>query len=102
MCTLFANLYVLLTWGPHMVYMGTPYIFDIYMIRCGWLGYFPPRLHSSCTQCKEGETLASILAEIIETGKKVKSSMAQSLPSGESTTTECGFNYQLLAVILLK
>ena len=38
MCTLFANLYVLLTWGPHMVYMGTPYIFDIYMIRCGWLG----------------------------------------------------------------
>ena len=39
MCTLFANLYVLLTWGPHMVYMETPYIFDIYMIRCGWLGY---------------------------------------------------------------
>ena len=38
MCTLFANLYVLLMWGPHMVYMGTPYIFDIYMIRCGWLG----------------------------------------------------------------
>ena len=38
MCTLFANLYVLLTWDPHMVYMGTPYIFDIYMIRCGWLG----------------------------------------------------------------
>ena len=39
MCTLFANLYVLLTWGPHMVYMWIPYIFDIYMIRCGWLGY---------------------------------------------------------------
>ena len=39
MCTLFANLYVLLTWGPHMVYMRTPYIFDIYMIRCGWLGW---------------------------------------------------------------
>ena len=38
MCTHFANLYVLLTWGPHMVYMETPYIFDIYMIRCGWLG----------------------------------------------------------------
>ena len=38
MSTLFANLYVLLTWGPHMVYMGTPYIFDIYMIGCGWLG----------------------------------------------------------------
>ena len=40
MCTLFANLYVLLMWGPHMVYMGTPYIFDIYMIRCGWLGSY--------------------------------------------------------------
>ena len=26
----------------------------------------------------------------------------QEPPSGESTTTECGFNYQLLAVILLK
>ena len=38
MCTLFANLYVLLTWGPHMVDMGTPYLFDIYVIRCGWLG----------------------------------------------------------------
>ena len=39
MCTLFVNLYVLLMWGPHMVYMGTPYIFDIYLIRCGWLGW---------------------------------------------------------------
>ena len=38
MCALFANLYVLLTWGPHMVYKGTPYIFHIYLIRCGWLG----------------------------------------------------------------
>ena len=38
MFPLFANLYVLLTWGPHMVYKGTPYIFHIYMIRCGWLG----------------------------------------------------------------
>ena len=25
MCTLFANLYVLSTWGPHMIYMGSPY-----------------------------------------------------------------------------
>ena len=25
--------------------------------------------------------------------------MGQEPPSGESTTTECGFNYQLLAVI---
>ena len=41
MCTLFANLYVLLTWGPHMVYMGIPYVFDIYMIRCGCLGMDP-------------------------------------------------------------
>ena len=38
MCTLFANHYVLLTWGPHMVYMGSPYTFYIYMIKCGWLG----------------------------------------------------------------
>ena len=40
MCTLFANLYVLLTWGPHIVNMRTPYIFDIYMIRCAWLGSY--------------------------------------------------------------
>ena len=38
MCTLFANLYMLSTWCPHMVYMGCPYIFYIYMIKCGWLG----------------------------------------------------------------
>ena len=38
MCTLFVNLYVLLTWRPHLVYMGAPYIFHIYMIRCGWFG----------------------------------------------------------------
>ena len=24
--------------GPHMVYHGAPYIFLIYMIKCGWLG----------------------------------------------------------------
>ena len=30
---------------------------------------------------------------------KVKSSMAKSLPVEKSTTTECGVNYQLLAVI---
>ena len=40
MWTLAANLYALLTCGPHMVYMGTPYIFDIYMIGCRWLGYW--------------------------------------------------------------
>ena len=38
MCSRFANLYVLSTWGRHMVYMGSPYIFYIYMIKCGWLG----------------------------------------------------------------
>ena len=47
MCTLFTNLYVLLTWGPHMVYMGTPNIFDIYMIRCGWLGLYANTLNPS-------------------------------------------------------
>ena len=41
MCTLFANLYMLSTWGPHVVYMGSPYIFYIYMIKCGWLGHGP-------------------------------------------------------------
>ena len=30
---------------------------------------------------------------------KVKVVYGQEPPSGESTTTECGFNYQLLAVI---
>ena len=29
----------------------------------------------------------------------LKSSIGQEPPSGESTTTECGVNYQLLAVI---
>ena len=37
MCTLFANLYMLSMLGPHMVYLGTPYIFNISMIKCGWL-----------------------------------------------------------------
>ena len=40
MCTLFPNLYMLLTWGAYMVSMGTPYIFYIDMIKCGWLGTF--------------------------------------------------------------
>ena len=31
--------------------------------------------------------------------KKGKVFYGQENPSGESTTTECGFNYQLLAVI---
>ena len=33
------------------------------------------------------------------TGEKGKVVYGQEPPSGESTTTECGFNYQLLAVI---
>ena len=35
-------------WGPHMVYMGSPYIFYIYMIKCGWLGYVQP-MYCLCT-----------------------------------------------------
>ena len=39
MCTLFPNLYVLSTWGPHMVYMGSPHTYILYlMIKYGWLG----------------------------------------------------------------
>ena len=34
----FANLYVLLTSGPHLVYHGDSLYIHIYMIRCGWLG----------------------------------------------------------------
>ena len=47
MGTLFANLYALSTWFPHLVYMGCPYIFYIYMIKCGWLGSVLPALQ--CT-----------------------------------------------------
>ena len=37
MCALFANLYVLLTWGSHMIYHGDPiYVFN--MIGYGWFG----------------------------------------------------------------
>ena len=60
MCTLFANLYVLLMWGPHMVYMGTPYIFDIYMIRCGWLGGL------YCYNIYKAYTAANIRLKILE------------------------------------
>ena len=39
MCTLFANLYVLLTWCPHMVYQGDP-IYITYLYDQMWLvGY---------------------------------------------------------------
>ena len=37
-CALFANLYVLSTWGPHMVYMG-PYIYFMFIWSSvvGWV-----------------------------------------------------------------
>ena len=38
MFTLFANLNILYTCCPHMVYHGTPYILYIYRIKSGWLG----------------------------------------------------------------
>ena len=43
MCNFFANLNVLLTWGPHMVYMGSPYglhgvpIYILYLYDHMWL-----------------------------------------------------------------
>ena len=43
MCTLFANLYVLSMWGPHMVYMGSPYglyavpVYILYLYDQLWL-----------------------------------------------------------------
>ena len=40
MCKLFPNLYVLSTWGPQMVYMGSANIFIFCMIKYGCLGIF--------------------------------------------------------------
>ena len=42
------------------------------------------------------EFVTPLLAEELNKGKVF---YGQEPPSGESTTTECGFNYQLLAVI---
>ena len=40
MCTLFANLYVLLTLGPHVVFHGDP-IYILYLFDQMWLvGFF--------------------------------------------------------------
>ena len=36
MCTLFANLYMLLTWGPHMVYHEDP-IYILHLYNHMWL-----------------------------------------------------------------
>ena len=36
MCTLFANLYMLLKWGPHMVNHGDP-IYMLYLYDHNWL-----------------------------------------------------------------
>ena len=41
----------------------------------------------------------SIITQTLQTQSKGKVFYVQEPPSGESTTTECGFNYQLLAVI---
>ena len=71
MCTLVANLYVLLTWGPHMVYTGSPHIFYIFMIKCGWLGcllpmsvfntlYFYVNMGSLC-QCKHNKWVNALI-----------------------------------------
>ena len=49
MYTLFVNLYVLLTWGPHMVYHGDSiFVFHIHMLRCGWLGNFGVNTVKNC------------------------------------------------------
>ena len=47
--------------------------------------------HSLAKEC------GNILIKVKVKGKVV---YGQEPPSGESTTTECGFNYQLLAVII--
>ena len=33
--------------GPYMVDTACPYVFRIYMIRCGWLGTYPTDPHNS-------------------------------------------------------
>ena len=45
------------------------------------------------------KTLNPQVDVILRNEKKGKVVYGQEPPSGESTTTECGFNYQLLAVI---
>ena len=48
-----------------------------------------------------GQQTRPSLVRVRGTGQKGKGKVVygQEPPSGESTTTECGFNYQLLAVI---
>ena len=44
-----------------MVYMGTPYIFDIYMIRYGWLGSLRALLCGSwrvCADCSDTDSVS--------------------------------------------
>ena len=45
--------------------------------------------------------MAQLVAQYGTTKGKGKVFYGQEPASGESSTTECGFNYQLLAVILL-
>ena len=50
MFTLFANLFMLLTWGPYRFTKGTPYIFYFYMIKCGRL-LLLGQTNSQLTKC---------------------------------------------------
>ena len=56
-------------------------------------------LHNSLDTVPGSETSNSRYKESVIKGKVF---YRQEPPSGESTTTECEFNYQVLAVILLK
>ena len=64
MCSLFANIYMLLTWGPHTVCHGDPiHIFNIYMIKCGWLGSgagYGLRLVTLARGTREGNKLVAL------------------------------------------
>ena len=72
------SLYVLLTWGPHMVYKRTPYIFYIYMIRCGWLGCI---FDTDCNRhCNETMTLWKHISKY----KSIRKWMAEFLRTFEN------------------
>ena len=62
MCTLFANLYVLSTWGPHMIYHGDP-IYISYLYGQMWLVGLPwPRRPAlaSTEQTKRGTRVVTL------------------------------------------
>ena len=63
MCTLFANLYMLLTWGPHMVYHGdTIYILHL-CIKKGKVfnGQEPPIGESTAAECEVNYQLLAVI-----------------------------------------